>query len=181
MEISPEVELIIEFLSKSTADGLRDERMFSQFLQHAQTAGKQAALGKLAFHGKYLRNLYIAIRRQTQESELYEKMEKEFSRATNDFHGMVSEFIAGAEEEFRTAVERHALAVSETGLRNLLSLAEDFTALKNLELEMMQGRDEYENEYENEYEDEYEDEHEDEHEHEEDAEDEEGTDWEEER
>jgi hypothetical protein len=144
MEISPEVELIIEFLSTSTGDGLQDERLFSQFLQHAQSAGKQEALGKLAFHGKYLRNLYIAIRRQTQESELYEKMEKEFSRATNDFHGMVTEFIADGEEEFRAAVERHALAVSENGLRNLLSLAEDFTALKNLELEMMQRRDENE-------------------------------------
>lgn len=167
MEISPEVELIIDILSNSTSDGLQDERLFSQFLQHAQSAGKQEALGKLAFHGKYLRNLYAAIRRQTQETELYEKMEKEFSRATNDFHGMVTEFISDGEEEFRATVERHSLAVSENGLRNLLSLAEDFTALKNLELEMLQGGNEYENEYENE----------DEYEHEQD---EEGDDWDEE-
>jgi hypothetical protein len=144
MDISPQVELIIEFLQTSTSDGLRDELLFAQFLQHAQNAGLQEALGGLAFHGKYLRNLYVTIRRQTRETELYEKLETEFSRAVNDFHGMVSDFVTDADEEFRSTVERHALAVTENGLRNLLLLAEDFAALKNLELEMMHGEDEAE-------------------------------------
>ncbi|MBE0642782.1 MAG: hypothetical protein IH600_01755 [Bacteroidetes bacterium] len=138
MEISPQVEMILEFLQQYANDGLRDERLFAQFMQHAQNSGKQDALGALAFHGKYLRNLYITIRRQTQETELYDKLEPEFSRAVNDFHGMVSAFVVDADEDFRTMVERHALEVNESGLKNLLALAEDFTALKNLELDYMQ-------------------------------------------
>lgn len=142
MELSPQVEIILEFLQNHNADGLRDARRLAFFLQHAQSAGKQHALGGLAFHGKYLRSLYAAVRQQTAGTALYEKLEQEFSRAVNDFHGMVSAFIADAEEEFRSAVERQALAVDENGLRNLLSLAEDFTALKNLELDVMQGEEE---------------------------------------
>ena len=139
MDISPEVELIVEFLQTSTRDGLQDDRLFSQFLQHAQSADRQEELGKLAFHGKYLHNLYVAVRRQTQGTELYDKMEQEFSRAVNDFHGMVTEFVTDAEEDFREVVQRHTLAVSEEGLQRLLTLARDFTALKNLELEVLQA------------------------------------------
>ncbi len=140
MEISPQVEMILEVLQQYASDGLRDEALFARFMQHAQNGGKQAALGALAFHGKYLRNLYVTIRRQTQETELYEKLEKEFSRAVNDFHGMITDFVADAEEEFRSTVERHILAVNESGLKNLLSLAEDFTALKNMELDYLQDQ-----------------------------------------
>ncbi len=137
MDISPQVELILEFLQQYAPEGLRDEKLFAQFMQHAQNGGKQEALGALAFHGKYLRNLYITIRRQTRETELYDKIEQEFSRAVNDFHGMITEFVADADADFRATVERHALAVSESGLKNLLALAEDFTALKNLELDYL--------------------------------------------
>lgn len=143
MDISPEVALIIEFLQTSTAEGLQDDRLFAQFLQHGQDADRQEAVGRLAFHGKYLHNLYVALRRQTQGSELYEKLEKEFSRAVNDFHGMVTDFVEDAGEEFRGTVERHTLEVSEHGLRSLLALAKDFTALKNLELEVAQAETEH--------------------------------------
>ena len=141
MKLSPQVELIIDVLRTSTHGGLKDEHFFSCFLQHAQSAGMQVDLGRLAFHGKYLRNVYAAIRRQTAETEGHEAMEKEFTRAVNDFHGMVSAFIADADEEFRSHAEQHALAVSEHGLRALLLLAEDFAALKNLELEMLQAEE----------------------------------------
>ncbi len=141
MEISPQVEIILEFLQDHTPGGLRDEQLFAAFMQHAQSAGKQQALGALAFQGKYLRNLYTTIRRQTAGTELYEKLELEFSRAINDFHGMVTAFVADAEEDFRSIVECDTLAVTENGLRSLLSLAEDFTALKNLELDVMQGEE----------------------------------------
>lgn len=139
MDISPEVALIIEFLQTSTSEGLQDDRLFAQFLQHGQSADRQEEVGRLAFHGKYLHNLYVALRRQTQGSELYEKLEAEFSRAVNDFHGMVTAFVADADEEFRGTVERHTLEVSEQGLRSLLALARDFAALKNLELEVVQA------------------------------------------
>lgn len=139
MEISPQVEMILEVLQQYTTEGLRDEILFASFMQHAQNSAKQDALGSLAFHGKYLRNLYTTVQKQAQGSEMYEKLEQEFSRAINDFHGMVTEFISDADDQFRSTVERHALVVSETGLKNLLSLAEDFTALKNLELDVLQG------------------------------------------
>lgn len=139
MDISPEVALIIEFLQTSTAEGLQDEHLLARFLQHGQNADRQDEVGRLAFHGKYLHNLYVTLRRQTQGSELYDKLEAEFSRAVNDFHGMVTEFVAGAEQEFRDTVERHTLEVSEHGLRSLLALAKDFAALKNLELEVAEA------------------------------------------
>lgn len=140
MQLSPQVELIIEVLRTSSPDGLKDEQRFSLFLQHAQNAGKQVDLGRLAFHGKYLRNVYAAIRRQNAETEGHEAMEREFARAVNDFHGMVTEFIADADPEFRASTERDTLAVTENGLRALLLLAEDFATLKNLELEMMRSQ-----------------------------------------
>jgi hypothetical protein len=139
MNISPQVEMILEVLKQYTIDGLRDEALFANFMQHAQVSGKQEALGALAFHGKYLRNLYITVQRQTQGSELYGKLEQEFSRAVKDFHGMVGEFITDADEDFRVTVEQQALEVSENGLKSLLSLAEDFGALKNLELDVLQN------------------------------------------
>lgn len=136
MNISPQVEAIIELLHKFQSEGLRDEDLLTLFLQHAHSAGKQKELGELAFHGKYLRNMYVTIRRQTQESELYEKLESEFARAVNDFHGMLTAFIADGDEVFRNQVQQHALAVSEAGLKHLLELAEDFATLKNMEIEL---------------------------------------------
>lgn len=139
MDISPEVALIIEFLQTSTSEGLQDEALFAQFLQHGQSADRQEEVGRLAFHGKHLHNLYLALRRQTQGSELFEKLEAEFSRSVNDFHGMITAFVSDAEQEFRGTVERQTLEVSEQGLRSLLALAQDFAALKNLELEVSQS------------------------------------------
>ncbi|MBR9977050.1 MAG: hypothetical protein KFH87_03095 [Bacteroidetes bacterium] len=133
------MEAIIELLRKFQSEGLHDEGLLTLFLQHAHSAGKQKELGELAFHGKYLRNIYITIRRQTQESELYEKLESEFARAVNDFHGMLSAFIADGDEEFCSRVQQHALAVSEAGLKQLLELAGDFATLKNMEIELTHG------------------------------------------
>lgn len=140
MERTPQVELILDVLRTTAPGGLKDEQHFALFLLHAQRAGKQAELGRLAFQGKYLRNVYAAIRRQSAETEGHDSMEKEFSRAVNDFHGLVSDFIADAEQDFRVPTERDTLAVTEDGLRALLRLADDFAALKNLELEMMQAQ-----------------------------------------
>jgi hypothetical protein len=139
MEISSQVEAIIALLKKFTSNALRDEQLLTRFLQHAHSAGKTQELGELAFHGKYLRNIYVTIRRQTGESELYEKLEGEFARAVNDFHGMVTDFIVEGNDEFREQVERHALSVSEAGLKHLLALAEDFASLKNMEIELTHG------------------------------------------
>lgn len=138
MDVSPQVHDIIELLSTYAGGRLHDTDGLGGFLQHAQNRGTPEAVGELAFKGKYLTRLQLTMRRQTPESELYEKLEQEFSRTVHEFHAMVSDFFADAEEEQRAMVERHYLAVSHDALRNLMQLAEDLTWLKNWELEMTQ-------------------------------------------
>lgn len=140
MEVSPQVQDIIELLSIYADGRLHDPDGLGGVLQHAQSRGTPDAVGELAFKGKYLTRLQLTMRRQTPESELYEKLEQEFSRTVHEFHAMVSDFFADAEEKQRGMVERHYLTVSHDALRHLMQLAEDLTWLKNWELEMTQDQ-----------------------------------------
>ena len=139
MNISPQVRAIAELLSTYARNGLHDARMMERFLQQAEDRGTPAVLGELAFHAKFLTRVEATIRQQTPESELYAKLEQEFSNAVHEFHGRVKDFIEDAEPGFRSLVEKQYLTVSEQSLRNLMQLAQDFTCLKNWELEMTQG------------------------------------------
>lgn len=138
MEISPQVSDIISVLSVYARNGLRDAGMLSHFLQHAADHQEHEALGELSFAAKYLTRVQGAIRKQVPESELYAKLEEEFSFGVHSFHAKLTDFVSTAEEDFRSMVERHYLAVSQEALRHLMELAEDFTWLKNWELEMTQ-------------------------------------------
>lgn len=139
MVISPQVQAISEVLSAYAGGALHDPRMMERFLQHAQNCGRPVSLGELAFTGKYLTRLQGTMRQQTSGTELYDKLEQEFSRAIHDFHAKVGDFIKDAEGDVAEMVRRQVLAVSENALRNLMRLAEDFTWLKNWELDMMQN------------------------------------------
>ncbi|MCB2206038.1 hypothetical protein KQI65_14955 [bacterium] len=127
---------IITVLNAYTRDGLRDGELLAAFLQHAADRGKHAELGDLSFTAKYLTRVQSAIHKQTPQSDLYAKLEEEFSYGVHSFHAKVKEFVADGEEEFRSMVDRHVLAVSQPALRNLMHLAEDFAWMKNWELEM---------------------------------------------
>ncbi len=139
MEISSQVREIISVLSAYARNGLRDPEMLAHFLQHAAEHGKHEALGDLSFTAKYLTRVQSAIKRQTPETELYAKLEEEFSYGVHSFHAKVKDFVADADEDFRGMAERHLLAVSQDALRHLVGLAEDFAWLKNWELEMSQN------------------------------------------
>lgn len=139
MEISSQVREIISVLSAYARNGLRDPEMLARFLQHAAEREKHEALADLSFTAKYLTRVQAAIRRQTPESELYAKLEEEFSYAVHSFHAKVTDFTADAGEDFRGMAERHLLVVSQDALRHLVDLAEDFAWLKNWELDMTQG------------------------------------------
>lgn len=138
MDVSPQVSDIIELLSKYAGGRLHDQVMLGRILQHAADRDTPQAVGDLAFKAKFLTRLQMTLRSQTPETELYGKLEQEFSRAVHEFHAMVKEFTTDADEEFRTMVERHHLAVTQQALRHLMQLAEDLTWLKNWELEMTQ-------------------------------------------
>ncbi|MDT8322881.1 MAG: hypothetical protein RRA94_02130 [Bacteroidota bacterium] len=139
MEISSQVREIISVLSAYARNGLREAEMLAHFLQHAAEREKQEALGELSFTAKYLTRVQSAIRRQTPESELYTKLEEEFSYGVHSFHAKVKDFVSDAEDDFRGMAERHLLTVSQDALHHLVGLAEDFAWLKNWELEMTQG------------------------------------------
>jgi len=140
MEISPQVREIISVLTSYARQNLRDPEMLAHFLQHAADDGKHAPIADLSFTGKYLARVQSALRRQAPGSELYDKLEQEFSHAVHSFHAKVKEFAASGDEEFRGMVERHCLAVSQQSLQHLVHLAEDFAWLKNWELEMTQDQ-----------------------------------------
>ena len=139
MNISPQVREITELLSTFAGGTLEDSAMMERFLQHAQDRNKPDAVGTLAFQAKFLTRVQSTIRQQAPDSELYAKLEQEFSAAVHEFHGLVTEFVADAEADFREMAEKHFLAVNESALRNLMRLAHDFTWMKNWELEMTQN------------------------------------------
>jgi len=142
MEVSPQVRDIIDVLSTYTRSRLHDAGMLGRFLQHASDRDAPESIGDLAFKAKYLTRLQGTMRAQTAETELYAKLEEEFSRSIHEFHALVTAFVADADTEFRSMVERHHLAVTPEALRHLVQLAEDLTWLKNWELEMTQPKPE---------------------------------------
>lgn len=139
MEISSQVRDIIEVLSTYAGGRLHDPVMLGRFLQHATDRNAPETVGDLAFTAKYLTRLQVTMRRQTAETELYTKLEQEFSRSVHEFHAKVTAYVEDAEPDFRETVQRHYLAVTQEALRHLMQLAEDLTWLKNWELEMTQA------------------------------------------
>ncbi|MBN1448611.1 MAG: hypothetical protein JXA28_11825 [Bacteroidetes bacterium] len=142
MEVSSQVRDIIDLLSTYTGGRLHDTTMLGRFLQHANDRGAPDSIGDLAFAAKYLTRLQVTMRRQTSGTELYAKLEQEFSRSVHEFHAMVTAFIEDANAEFRVSVQRNHLAVTQEALERLMQLAEDLTWLKNWELEMTQPKPE---------------------------------------
>lgn len=130
------VKEILETLSAFSGAPLQDPERFGALLRHAESSGKAAQIGELAFAGSYLTRLIGTMRTETAESDHFVKLEEECSRAVHEFHARIGEFVSDADENLRLMIDRHFLSVSETSLRHLVALARDFALLKDWERAM---------------------------------------------
>ena len=125
---------VIEMISRFSGGRLRDTQALARFLLHAESVSRPAAIGDLAFQGKYLTRLLDTLRKNPPGSEHYDGLEHEFSRALNDFQDHIRDFSSGGDRTFLVFVEAHYLSVTESALKHVLMLAYDFGWLKEWEL-----------------------------------------------
>ncbi len=139
MTISESVTAFVDLIDRYSRGNLRDRNMLAAILQLAGDAGKPELVGDLAFHGKYLARLYRALRREALEPEVREKLEAEFVEGTAAFQKLLAPLLPRADDETRAMLERHFISLTPNTVPHLLALAEDFSCLKNWELEMREG------------------------------------------
>lgn len=142
MTISESVNELIDLIDRYSRGKLRDRNMLATILQLAGDAGMPELVGDLAFHGKYLARLFRALRREELEPEVREKIETEFVEATTAFRKLLESLLPHAEGETRAMFERHFISLTPDTVPHLVALAEDFSCLKNWELEMRDGEQE---------------------------------------
>jgi hypothetical protein len=138
MNISEEVQTIVEILHDYSGQRIADVPVLSMLLQHAGDAARNEELGALCFRAKHVSRVFDTLARHTPETELHAKLQEEFSASIREFHTLLDTFISGAAEELHTIVSSRHLAVTPDGLRQLMTLARDLEWLKNWELDINQ-------------------------------------------
>jgi hypothetical protein len=138
IDVSDTVNDFVNLLGRYAQEGLNERENLARLLQHANDTKKTEIIGNMAFRGKYLWRLYATVKRELPDSEHYEKLGQEFSQTVQEFQAILADLITDGDEEFVHLVESHFLTVSESALKNVLSLAQDFYYLKNWELEFVE-------------------------------------------
>jgi hypothetical protein len=138
MQISDQVQAIINVLAEYSGGHLHDADALGQLLQHTVDAKRHGELGDLCFRGKHLSRVFETMAKQVPQSELHQKLQEEFSLSAREFHRQLQTFVEKTDTGLRQMVEQRYLAVTPEAMQQLLQLARDLEWLKNWQLDMEQ-------------------------------------------
>lgn len=136
MQINNTIKEFIDILDTYARGNLEEKTHLSILLQLAGDAKKESLIGELSFHGKYLWKLFITFSKEPHESDKYEKLQSEFVTTVGEFQEKIKSILLNAPSDIMEIFHRHFFSLSNASLKHLLSLARDFSYLKNWELEL---------------------------------------------
>jgi len=136
LQISEQVQAIVELLTAYSTHGIADSDALAALLQHAGDERKFNELGELSFRAKHLGRVFNTAAKHAADSDLHAKLQEECSTSVQEFHQLLTSFIADASAPLKELIDSRYLAVTPEALRQLLRLAGDLEALKNWELDM---------------------------------------------
>ena len=103
-------------------------------------AHKEEVLDEAAFVAKFLTKANEVLRREGLSSDETKNMAKEFEAKLGTLAQHIASLSGGLDAAGRRAMSERYLSMTQDGLKNLLSLAEELSWLKNFMLDTRSGR-----------------------------------------
>ncbi|HRI30102.1 MAG TPA: hypothetical protein PLI74_02200 [Candidatus Kapabacteria bacterium] len=132
MKISQDTEAALDLLASSQGE-LRKRNDLATILETAATNSLIAEIHELTLSGKNTWSCYGILRRMSANDEGYQRLEQEFMTNLNSLRsGLLrfSEMLPAIEQERFTTIY---LGMTRGTIRNLVDLAHDLSALKNVQ------------------------------------------------
>ena len=132
MNLSDDTEAALVFIESAGA-ALRKRGDMGIILECGAQSTAADAVNAIVFQGKSAWGAYSILRKMRQNDEGFAAVEREFMTAVNTLRTLLADLANAAPSEAQTRFDETYLGMTQGTLRNLVDLAHDLAALKNLQ------------------------------------------------
>ena len=136
MDLSQDTTEVLNFLDHTTGNNLLKRNDLGTILEIGASEGNHRIVNKIIFTGKSLWNLWSLLRKSTPDDEGYDIIFNEFRKSSIELSVMISGMIEPDNEEIRQRFATVYFAGTDGSTRNLVDLAHDLSALRDVQLEL---------------------------------------------
>jgi len=136
MEISNDVQAVIEYLNQYSGNNLRKKNDMATILELAATKDTPEIINTIVFSGTSLWKVFSVLRKQTPQSEGYKQLEAEFAASMNALRSDLAVVVEETDEDTLQRFDDIYLSMNSGVIRNLTDLAHDLSLFKELQNEM---------------------------------------------
>ncbi|MBS1538139.1 MAG: hypothetical protein JST20_10380 [Bacteroidetes bacterium] len=132
MVLSDDTQAILDYL-ESTDVKLRKSNDFGALLEIGAQLGAADETNALILTGKNIWSVYGILKKTSSTDEGFQNLEAQFMTEINTFRTAIVSFLATVSEEIYTRFEETYLGMNQGTIRNIVDLAHDLAALKDLQ------------------------------------------------
>lgn len=132
MDFSEDIEAALDFIEASGA-ALRKRGDMGVILECGAESGDADMVNSIVFHGKNTWSTYSLLKKMRQNDDGFPGVEREFMKSINELRTLLADLTTAAPPESQSRFDEVYLGMSQGTIRNLVDLAHDLAALKNLQ------------------------------------------------
>jgi hypothetical protein len=132
MAFSDDIETALDVI-ESSGGALRKRGDMGVILECGAESGDADIINSIVFHGKNAWSMYSLLKKMRQSDDGFPGIEREFMQNINELRTLLAAITTTAPPEAQTRFDEVYLGMSQGTIRNLVDLAHDLAALKNLQ------------------------------------------------
>lgn len=132
MAFSEDIEAALDVIEASGA-ALRKRGDMGVILECGAESGDAETVNNIVFHGKNVWSTYSLLKKMRQNDDGFQGVEREFMKSINELRTLLADLTIAASPESQSRFDEVYLGMSQGTIRNLVDLAHDLAALKNLQ------------------------------------------------
>ncbi len=132
MAFSDDIEAALDVIG-AAGGALRKRGDMGVILECGAESGDAETVNSIIFHGKNAWSTYSLLKKMRQNDDGFPGVEREFMKSINELRTLLADITAAASPEAQTRFDETYLGMSQGTIRNLVDLAHDLAALKNLQ------------------------------------------------
>lgn len=134
MVLSDDTQAIVDYL-ESTDAKLRKSNDLGALLEIGAQTGAADEINAIILSGKNIWSVYGIIKKTSSNDEGFQNLEAQFMTEINTLRTAIADFLVSVSEEIYKRFEDTYLGMNQGTIRNIVDLAHDLAALKNLQNE----------------------------------------------
>jgi hypothetical protein len=132
MNLSDDTQAILDYL-KSTEAKLRKPNDLGALLEIGAQTGAADEMNTIILTGKNIWSVYGILKKTNSHDDSFQHLEAEFMTEINTLRTSIVDFLASVPEEIYLRFSDTYLGMNQGTIRNIVDLAHDLAALKNLQ------------------------------------------------